>query len=274
VSTVCFDRPPQSISPERLAANLHLGALRELDVTPKPGLVDRRDCGSHPDLSYAAMRASVDLLPLYYEQILAHHRQQRPFEDFVQVGIDAENRMTRQIHTNAHKGFIFLSGVVLMAACASDGQAALLRPKIAEIASGFFTRFGSPASHGAGVRDRHGMGGVRAEAERGLPAVFEHGWPRYREALEAGWTPEHAAFYLMAILMQQVEDTTAVHRCGLEGLGRLRQDGARLQKTLESQQTPETMLAALNLDYRLSGLTMGGVADCMALTFALQQTAS
>jgi len=106
----------------------------------------------------------------------------------------------------------------------------LLRPKIAEIASGFFTRFGSPASHGAGVRI---VMGWAASALRlsGLAAVFEHGWPRYREALEAGWTPEHAAFYLMAILMQQVEDTTAVHRCGLEGLGRLRQDGARLQKT-------------------------------------------
>jgi triphosphoribosyl-dephospho-CoA synthase len=78
----------------------------------------------------------------------------------------------------------------------------------------------------------------------------------------------------MAVLMQRVEDTTAIRRCGLEGLSRLRRDGARLQRLLEQQQAPEPMLAALNQEYRRSGLTMGGVADCMALTFALQETAN
>ena len=77
----------------------------------------------------------------------------------------------------------------------------------------------------------------------------------------------------MALLMQHVEDTTAIHRCGLEGLSRLRQDGARLQRLLQKQQEPEPMLTALNEQYRELGLTMGGVADCMALTFALQETA-
>jgi triphosphoribosyl-dephospho-CoA synthase len=182
--------------------------------------------------------------------------------------------MTREIKANAHKGFIFLSGLVLMAACASGGRADLLRRKISEITKDFFARFGSPDSYGAGIRNRHGLGGIRAEAEQGLPAIFEHGWPKYREALEAGWYPEHASFYLMAILMQRLEDTTAIHRCGLEGLSRLRQDGARLQRLLEQQQAPEPMLAALNEEYCRLRLTMGGVADCMALTFALQETAN
>ena len=250
-----------------------MGALRELDLTPKPGLVDRQDSGSHADLSYAGMRASVELLPLYFDDILGCHHKQRPLKDFVQAGIDAENRMTREIRSNAHKGFIFLSGLVLMAACASGGQAHVLRRKISEIAIGFFAHFGSPDSHGAAIRNHHGLGGIRAEAEHGLPAVFEHGWPKYREALEAGWDPEHANFYLMSVLMQRLEDTTAVRRCGLEGLARLRRDGSRLQRLLEQQQPPQPMLAALNQEYRSSGLTMGGVADCMALTFALQESA-
>jgi triphosphoribosyl-dephospho-CoA synthase len=161
-----------------------------------------------------------------------------------------------------------------MAACACGGRADLLRQKISEIANRFFAQFASPDSHGARIRNRNGLGGVRAEAEQGLPSVFEHGWPRYREALEAGWNPDHAGFYLMAVLMQCVEDTTAIHRCGLEGVSRLRRDGARLQKLLEQQQEPGPMLAALNQEYRSLGLTMGGVADCMALTFALHETAT
>ncbi len=268
-----FVPSPRLILPELLATDLRMGALRELDLTPKPGLVDRQDSGSHADLSYADMRASVELLPRYFGNILVCHREQRPLQDFVQAGIEAESRMTREIKANAHKGFIFLSGLVLMAACACGGRADLLRRKISEITNEFFARFGSPDSYGADIRNRHGLGGIRAEAEQGLPTVFEHGWPKYREALEAGWDSEHASFYLMAILMQRLEDTTSVHRCGLEGLLRLRQDGARLQRLLEQQQAPEPMLAALNQEYRRLGLTMGGVADCMALTFALQETA-
>ncbi len=269
-----FVPSPRLIRVESLATNLRLGVLRELDLTPKPGLVDREDNGSHPDLSYAGMKASADLLPLYFEDILECHRRQRPLEDFVRAGIAAENRMAREIRANAHKGFIFLSGLVLMAACQCGGQFSRLSQEIAKAAGSFFARFGSQDSHGALIRSRHSVGGLRAEAEQGLPAVFDHAWPRYREALEANWTAEHASFYLMAVLMQQVEDTTAVHRCGPEGLARLRSDGASLQRVLEREQAPEPMLAALNREYRRSGLTMGGVADCMALTFALHESAS
>jgi triphosphoribosyl-dephospho-CoA synthase len=264
---------PRYVLPERLMNNLRMGALRELELTPKPGLVDRHDSGSHTDLSYHEMRASADLLPLYFDDILGCHQERRPLRDFVQAGINAENRMIRKIRSNAHRGYIFLSGLVLMAAFACEGRVDLLRKEISKIAGGFFTQFKSADSQGASMRNRHGLGGIRMEAEKGLPAVFEYGWPMYREALDAGWSPEHAGFYLMAVLMQRLEDSTAVHRCGLEGLSRLREDGSRLQIALEQQQPPEPMLAALNHEYCKTGLTMGGVADCMALTFALQDTA-
>ena len=128
---------------------------------------------------------------------------------------------------------------------------------------------GAPAA-----RDHLGRGGVRAEAMAGLPAVFKHGWPRYREALDAGRSEDHAGFQLMATLMQRVEDTTAVSRCGLDGLARLRRDGAGLQRLLERGAAPEPRLAELNVEYRRLGLTMGGVADCLALTFALRAAGS
>jgi triphosphoribosyl-dephospho-CoA synthase len=144
---------------------------------------------------------------------------------------------------------------------------------VGERARAFFAAHGDPDSHGAQLRRRHHLGGVRAEAEAGLPSVFQHGWPAYREALDAGWDEDHAAFYLMAVLMQRVEDTTAVHRCGLEGLACLRRDGARLQRILEGQGDPVPWLAARNRAYVRMNLTMGGVADSMALVFALEAAA-
>jgi triphosphoribosyl-dephospho-CoA synthase len=218
------------------------------------------------------MRVSVALLPRYFEDLLRCSAERRPLAAFVQAGIEAEQRMHQAIQANAHKGYIFLAGLALMAADQA-GAAERMPEAIAASARAFFAHFGATGSHGALIRDRHGLGGIRAEALAGLPAVFQHGWPRYREALEAGWDPARAGRYLMALLMERVEDTTAVSRCGLEGLERLRRDGARLRRMLERGLDPEPMLSGLNQEYRQSGLTMGGVADCMALTFALQETA-
>ncbi len=256
--------PARPLPPDILATQLPLGALGELELTPKPGLVDRQDNGSHPDLSHQAMRASVDLLPRYFDAILDCCREGRPLAACVQAGIAAEARMTRAIRSNAHKGFIFLGGLLLMAAHRCGGRPEPLPGAVAELARVCLASAGP---------NPHGLGGVRAEAQAGLPAVFQHGWPRYREALDAGWAMDRAGFYLMAVLMQRVADSTAVRRCGPEGLARLRRDGAALQRLLERGLAPEPWLAGLNREYRRCGLTMGGVADCMALTFALEATA-
>jgi triphosphoribosyl-dephospho-CoA synthase len=264
---------PQWILPDRLAQALHEGARRELEVTPKPGLVDLRDNGSHPDLSFVSMGVSADLLPRYYEDLLQRFRRQDSLDQLAQAGREAEARMVQAIQANGHKGFIFLSGLVLLAACRCQGRAAELRPAIAELAARFFAILPALDSHGARLRARHGLGGIQAEALQGLPAVFDHGWPAYGEALAEGCDPDRAAFHLLAALMQTVEDTTTVQRGGLEGLARLRRDGLCLQTLLEQGEDPVPFLAALNDDYRRANLTMGGVADCLALTFALHAAA-
>jgi len=259
---------PRPLRPELLARCLVQGARQELDLTPKPGLVDRHDPGSHPDLSYARMRASIDLLPRFYADLLAGPGPGGALEPIVQAGRDAEARMVAAIRSNAHKGYLFLSGLVLLAARAGDGRPDSLRPAIAGFARRFFGQFEAAAGQG-GVRSRLGLGGIRAEAEQGLPAVFEAGWPRYREALEDR-EPGEAGYLLMAVLMQRVEDTTTVRRGGLAALERLRRDGAELQRRLEQRREVRGLLAEWNEDYVRLGLTMGGVADCMALTFALE----
>jgi triphosphoribosyl-dephospho-CoA synthase len=261
---------PPALAPEALAAALALGARRELDLTPKPGLVDRLDSGAHPDLSHASMMLSVGLLEQYYDDLLRSARAGRPLDDAVRAGREAERRMVRAIGGNAHRGYIFLSGLVLLAACRCAGDLPSLPGTLAALAGSFFLQAPAGATPGAQVRARHGLGGIRAEAERGLPAVFRLGWPCYRESLESGWDSERAGFHLMALLMQQVEDTTAVRRCGPPGLARLRRDGERLQDLIETGRQPRPWLAGMNRAYSRWGLTMGGVADCLALVLALQ----
>jgi triphosphoribosyl-dephospho-CoA synthase len=255
-----------------LAASLLAGARTELELTPKPGLVDRLDCGSHPDLSFDAMSRSIDLLPPYFEDLL-DHAGHSDLSSCVEAGRRAERRMLEMVGTNTHKGYIFLAGLVLLAARTGAGPENLRR-QVAEMAGRILVprlRQDDPdrsaaRSHGARIRADHAVGGIYREALLGLPSVFEAGLPVLAAAPARS---ARARYRLMAVLMQTVEDTTAVHRCGLAGLARLRSDGASLQRLVEDGGDYLSWLAALNDDYRRLGLTMGGVADCMALCFGL-----
>lgn len=264
----------------QLARALASGARAELDLTPKPGLVDRHDCGSHPDLSYAQMRRSIDLLEIYYRDLIeivesatgpdaTRLLDESVWQRCLAAGRAAEARMLAAIGTNAHRGYIFLSGLVLLAAaCAPSLDPADLRPAIARLAARFFDGGGSAAVF-AGTMERPGQrvrrleraGGIEAEARAGLPAVFDSAIP----ALANGRGPYGA----MAALMLCLEDTTALHRCGWAGLERIRRDGARLRAMISRGEDPVTHLARWNEEYRAMGLTMGGVADCLALAMGL-----
>ena len=60
----------------------------------------------------------------------------------------------------------------------------------------------------------------------------------------AALTGDEAArlFATLARLMQSVEDTTALHRCGRSGLARLREDGARLEHLVAEGAQPEAIM--------------------------------
>ncbi len=263
-----------------LASALVDGARAELELTPKPGLVDRLDNGSHPDLSFDAMSRSIDLLPAYFDDLIATALP-LDLDACVAAGVRAERRMVDAIGSNAHKGYIFLAGLTLLAA-ATAADPRNLRAGVAALAQRILgprtdslTTMAGPISHGERARTHHGLGGISREALDGLPSVFDHGLPALASSAPLSRWPgafasdRTAAHDLMAVLMQEVEDTTAVHRCGPSGLVRLRADGLHLQRLIDARQDYVPWLLTLNDDYRLLNLTMGGVADCMALCFAL-----
>ena len=75
--------------------------------TPFAGhLVDRLDRGSHPDLSYHAMRRSVELLPLYFDELVALRGGADGPDALgacIAAGRRAEARMRRSAGSNAHR---------------------------------------------------------------------------------------------------------------------------------------------------------------------------
>jgi triphosphoribosyl-dephospho-CoA synthase len=84
-----------------------------------------------------------------------------------------------------------------------------------------------------------------------------------------GGSRQQAAFFMLSRLMQTVEDTTALHRCGRPGLAQLQRDGRLLEAMLTEGFDPVPLLTKLNVEYRAMNLTMGGVADLLGVTFAV-----
>jgi triphosphoribosyl-dephospho-CoA synthase len=215
------------------------------------------------------MRASVRLLPEYYADLIERLRAGWPLASCIEAGRLAEARMFARVGTNSHRGYIFLSGLTLVGAHQAQGDIRRLRTAMADAAREFFRTAPMENSNGSRACRDFAVGGIRREAEAGLPSVFELAWPRYASSFRRHGDRLRAEYQAMASLMQSLEDTTALYRCGLEGLERVRQDGRELQALLERGCDPRAFLRHSNEVYRRLGLTMGGVADCMALTFAL-----
>lgn len=99
--------------------------LYEVCTTPKPGLVDRNNSGSHTDMDiFTFMDSAAVLQPYFYRcgEIGMDNRTKTPQETFAllrQAGIEAERTMfgaTRGVNT--HKGAVFSMGL----ACAALGR--------------------------------------------------------------------------------------------------------------------------------------------------------
>jgi len=253
---------------EQWAMFLVTGVAMELYMTPKPGLVDLEDCGSHHDLSLATMERSIRIIAEYLDQLCRSLASGEDFARQAAIGRRSERAMLDSLGTNTHKGYLFLSGLLLVArwrAPLANEQG--LREQIATLAWEFFAAQGEQATHGRRQRLLHGSGGIVREALNGLPALFDEAVPAYLAAMERHGHPKIASFAMLARLMQSVDDTTALHRCGTMGLSRIRRDGRNLERIIALEEECEPFLHDLNREYVRMNLTMGGVADMLGLSY-------
>ena len=255
---------------ETLASSLALGARLELHLTPKPGLVDLADCGSHPDLSVETMECSIRYVADYLEQTAASLAAGQSFAQQRAIGVVAERRLLAELGTNTHKGFIFLSGMLLIArwhAASADERA--MRSALCALSEEFFSSAEEQSTHGQRVRKKYQTGGIIVESINGYPSVFDHGLPVFRRAWRQHGSFATASFALLARLMQIVDDTTTLHRAGPDGLARVKRDGLALEQVVAAGGDHLAFLRELNRSYVQANITIGGVADMLGIAYGV-----
>lgn len=266
----------------RQIANLACRALLyEVAVTPKPGLVDRANSGSHRDMDFFSFQASAAALWPYFEDCAAigvKTRQLPPEETFRQLrnpGMLAEGEMLRATGgVNTHKGALFSLGILCAAAGRRDEKdpAALLAEcarMTAGLVEGDFAGLTPETAETAGQKLylRHGITGVRGQAEAGFPAVLHAGLPTLREGLARGLSINEAGCAALLALMSAAVDTNLIARSDYETQQKIAWETAYLLR--ENPFPGEELLRKMDEVFREKNLSPGGSADLLALTFFL-----
>ena len=218
---------PKSTIPY-LVADLAERALRlELDTTPKPGLVDRRDNGAHKDMDYALMSKSISALRPYLTRLAVESAKDIDPAKIKEIGIEAEKAMLKATGgVNTHKGALFCIGLSVAAAsylASTTGsvEAYSFKELVSRAASEIPSARGT---HGAEAKRSFKAVGALENARAAYPELFADWLPYYRSLESDPFRCHKTLLHIMTTL----DDTNILHRRGAEGLAHAEAEAARL----------------------------------------------
>ena len=255
---------PESSIPY-LVADLAERALRlELDTTPKPGLVDRRDNGAHKDMDYALMSKSISALRPYLTRLAVESAKDIDPAKIKEIGIEAEKAMLKATGgVNTHKGALFCIGLsVAAASCLACSTGAVEAYSFKELVSRAASEIPSAqGTHGAEAKRSFKAVGALENARAAYPELFADWLPYYRSREGDPFCCHKTLLHIMTTL----DDTNILHRRGAEGLAHAEAEAARLLEDFS-----ESGLSSLNKDFIRENISPGGSADMLSLTIFIE----
>ena len=256
--------------------------LYEAATTPKPGLVDRGNSGSHRDMDFFTFQASAPALYPYFFRCVKIGREgldaRETFQRLRSPGKLAEGEMLHATGgVNTHKGAIFSMGILcgalgrlertewanperVLSECAAMTKGLVRRdyddltPETAKTA-------------GQKLYLQYGITGVRGQAEAGFPVVGKVGLPKLEAGLSMGKTINEAGCAALLAMLTQTMDTNMIHR----GSFKIQQEiMEKLSDLLEDEPFPsQKTLEGLDEAFIRKNLSPGGTADLLAMTYML-----
>lgn len=263
------------MTPAEIALLARQALEEEVLLTPKPGLVDRRNTGAHTDMDADTFLRSAAALEPFFERLAQAGAETASLAaDGIlpllrPVGLAGEEAMYRATGgINTHKGALFSMGLLCAAAGRLSASDRVVVPDAlcktaAELASGVSAELSGSGTHGLDACRRYGGRGVRGEAEDGFPSVLELALPAYRTARKTR-SHEEAALCALLALTAQVDDTTVLHRAGREGLCWLQEQAKSLLPVPGKE-----ALEALDDCCIARNISPGGCADLLAVMLFL-----
>ncbi|MBS5130809.1 MAG: triphosphoribosyl-dephospho-CoA synthase CitG [Lachnospiraceae bacterium] len=258
--------------------------LYEVCTTPKPGLVDCRNSGSHKDMDCFTFMASAAALWPYFQkcaQLGMETAQESPEETFRRLrwtGKVADYEMNQATNgVNTHKGALFSIGILCGAlgrlprdqwknVKAVSGECAAMTKGLVEHDFREVTKENAGTT-GEKLYVKYGITGIRGQAEKGFPAVVETGLPVLEKGLKKGLSLEQAGCGVLLALMVSTVDTNLIARSNRKTQLQVTEE---IREILGKNPYPEEdMLEIIDRAFISKNLSPGGSADLLAFTYFL-----
>ena len=275
----------------RLAKTLTDSLELEVNLTPKPGLVDRDSSGAHADMDLDTFLTSIGAISPYLVDAieLTFQVDLPPRELFAEIrviGQKAEKAMFEATGgVNTHKGAIFTHFLL------GSAVAYLLRNQqivtqnsiqrvIQQMTEGIVARElqknMTPKSHGEKLYMQLGATGIRGEAESGFASAFQA--VRYWDMLDSDKTAKQSSrekmLMVLLYLCSYVEDTTVLHRAGPTGLQFMHLSARTALLDIMQGSPVDTVVLKLDKEFTTRRISPGGCADLLAFTIAFREMRS
>lgn len=258
--------------------------LYEVGATPKPGLVDSNNTGSHKDMNiFTFEKSAIALTPFFLEFVQCGiHNCNVPLSDIFAmirpIGMKAEIDMLRATNgINTHKGIIFSLGIV----CACLGvmfgkQLSFSEKTLQEICAEMVVDLAndfkditeeSATTNGEILYVKYGIRGIRGEALEGYPNIFSLALPTLRKYIELNYSLNDAGAFTLLHILAYTEDTNIIARSNYETLKIIQ---TKLQAFIHASTQKELdYIVELDKEFMALNVSPGGSADLLALTYFL-----
>ena len=266
---------------DRVAENSVRALLYEVAASPKPGLVDRFNSGSHRDMDLFTFIDSSAVLAPYFRCFaelgmkLAHYPVEGILAQLRYPGRLAEEAMKQRTHgVNCHKGIIFSLGVI----CCAVGmryeqgrefdihETLQLSKEICSSLLDDFKNITEPKTYGEKLYVNYGIRGIRGEAANGYPSVEHIALPALEKYLQNGFLLNDAGVWTLIELLAITEDSNILTRSDMKTLEKVQ---AQAKSLLAQKNRDLSLITEMDQQFIADNLSPGGCADLLALTYFL-----
>ncbi|OOF66493.1 triphosphoribosyl-dephospho-CoA synthase CitG [Rodentibacter caecimuris] len=274
---------------EQVGEAVYQALLQEAELTPKPGLVDAENNGSHKDMNLQSFRRSAVGLRSFFVGFVLKGMQTASLDsssvlaEIRPLGLAAEQAMLKVTGgVNTHKGAIFSFGLV----CCSIGRLYQLERKnclqitaichlVADITRGLtaeleYYPINLPLTAGVRLYRQFGLSGARGAAESGF-RLIQILLPKIEQYTEFDW--QHRLLVSLLHLIAENPDTNVVNRGGLQSLRFMQETAQDLladQKLVSNKYNLIQALKTFDSACIERNLSPGGSADLLALIIFFQ----
>lgn len=262
--------------------------IKEVKLTPKPGLVDKNNNGSHSDMDLNLFFKSANAIKPFILKFFncgkdsLHVSDEIVFDKLRIIGLECEEQMFKATNgVNTHKGMVFSFAVI----CGAIGkikakherlECVQLQDEIKAICKGLIQKDLSGKklknTNGEKFFQKTKSAGIREEAQNGYPTIFQKSLIFYNEKKEK-YTENIALKLTLLFIMTQAKDSNLYARGGLEGLSFAKTESKKILDLNDFSRLDE-QLYELDKDFIAKNLSPGGSADLLCLTYFISNILS